>query len=152
VGRPGKEAQVERKRLGRDGPERLGKIDVLAGLSIGQRRMLAGMADEATAAAGEELMRQGESGFEVLMIEDGSADVLQDGRLINTVGPGDLCGELAVLGDGSPRTASVVATSDVRAIVLTAHFMRELRQRMPDVGAQIDAEAAAHLERDAQAG
>jgi CRP-like cAMP-binding protein len=137
--------------LGRDGAERLAKIDVLAGLSLGQRRMLAGMADEATASAGEELMRQGESGYDVLMLEEGSADVLQDGRLINTVGPGDLCGELAVLGDGAPRSASIVARTDVRAIALTAHFMRELRGRMPDIGEQIDQAAAEHRARDAGA-
>jgi CRP-like cAMP-binding protein len=139
---------VDRRRLGRDGPERLGRIGVLSELSIGQRRMLASMADEASAAAGEMLMRQGEPGYEVLMLEQGTADVIQDGTRINEMGPGDMIGELAVLGDGVARTASVVATTDVRAIVLTAHFMRELRERLPDVGAEIDRAAAERRERD----
>jgi CRP-like cAMP-binding protein len=141
---------VERRRLARDGAERLARIEVLSALSLGQRRMLANAADEASAVAGEELMRQGEPGYEVLMLEEGSADVLQDGRVINTLGPGDLLGELAVLGDGAARSASVVARSDVRAIVLTAHFMRELRARLPDVGEQIDRAAQERRESDAR--
>jgi CRP-like cAMP-binding protein len=139
---------VQRKQLGRDGAERLGRIGVLSELSIGQRRMLASMADETVAAAGETLMQQGDPGYEVLMLEEGQADVVKDGRRINEMGPGDLIGELAVLGDGAVRTATVVATTEVRAIVLTAHFMRELRARMPDVGERIDREAAARRERD----
>jgi CRP-like cAMP-binding protein len=143
---------MERRRLGRDGAERLGRIELLSDLSLGQRRMLAGMADEAVAASGETLMRQGEPGYEALMLEEGNADVMRDERVINVMGPGDLFGELAVLGDGVARTASVVASSDVRAIVLTAHFLRELHDRMPEVGAKIDRAAAEHRERDLRAG
>jgi CRP-like cAMP-binding protein len=139
---------VERRRLGRDGAERLGMIEMLSDLSLGQRRMLANMADEAVATTGETLMRQGEPGYEALMLEQGSADVVRDGQVINTIGPGELFGELAVLDDGVARSASVIATSDLRAIVLTAHFVRELRERMPDVGERIDRAAAERRERD----
>jgi CRP-like cAMP-binding protein len=139
---------MQRRQMRRDGAERLGKIDVLSHLSMGQRRMLSDMTDEATAESGETLMAQGEPGYEVLLLEEGTAEVVQDGRVINTIGPGEMFGELAVLGDGVPRTASVVATSDVRAVVLTAHFMHELRTRMPDVGEQIDRAAAEHRARD----
>jgi CRP-like cAMP-binding protein len=61
-------------------------------------------------------------------------------------------GELAVLADGTPRTASVIARGDVRAIVLTARFMREMHERMPAAGAAIDRVATERRERDAQAG
>jgi len=134
--------------MGRDGAERLGQIEILGELSIGQRRMLAGLADEATAATGETLMAQGEPGYEVLLLEEGRAEVVQDGARINELGPGEMFGELAVLGDGVARTASVVAVTDVRAVVLTAHFMRELRTRLPEVGEQIDRAAAERRERD----
>lgn len=139
---------MQRRQMGRDGAERLGRIEVFSDLSIGQRRMLADMTDEAIAEAGETLMHEGEPGYEALLLEQGSADVVQDGRVINTIGHGEIFGELAVLDDGVARTASVIATSDLRAIVLTAHFMRELRGRMPDVGEQIDRAAAEHRARD----
>jgi len=140
---------VQRKRVGADGAERLGKITVLQDLPLGQRRELARLVDEITAPAGTTIMSQGEPGYEVVMLEQGTADVIKDGERINVIGPGDLIGELAVISDGVPRTASVVATSDVSAIILTGHFMREMHRLMPSVGEQIDILAAARLERDA---
>jgi CRP-like cAMP-binding protein len=143
---------VERRRMGRDAAERLAKIDALGGVSLGQRRVLAELADEITAAPGETLMAQGELGHEFVMLEDGHAEVVMDGERINAVGPGDVIGELSVLSDGTPRSASVIATSEVRGIVLTARFMREMHDRMPAAGAAIDSIAAARKERDRQAG
>ncbi len=143
---------MQRRTIGRDGAERLERIPLFAELSIGQRRMLARVIDELSATAGETLMQEGEPGYEVLILEEGTADVLQDGSRINQMGPGDFFGELAVLELGAPRSASVVASAPVRAIVLTAHFMRDVRERMPDVGAHIDREAAARRQRDERAG
>jgi CRP/FNR family cyclic AMP-dependent transcriptional regulator len=140
---------MQRSTIGSDGASRLEKVDLFAELSTGQRRMLARIMDEVTASAGEAIMSEGQLGYEALVIEEGTADVLQDGALINTMGPGDMFGELAVLGDGTPRTASVVASSPLRAIVLTAHFMREVHDRMPTVGEHIERIAAQHRERDA---
>jgi CRP/FNR family transcriptional regulator, cyclic AMP receptor protein len=143
---------MERRRLGRDGAERLGLIEALSELSLGQRRQLADLADELTLAPGEEIVHQGDLGHEFVMIEEGDADVVQDGARINVVGPGDIVGELAVLDDGAPRSASVVATTPLRAIVLTARFMREMHDRMPAAGQRIDTIATQRRERDQHAG
>ncbi|HME04147.1 MAG TPA: cyclic nucleotide-binding domain-containing protein [Solirubrobacteraceae bacterium] len=142
---------MQRRTIGSDGAQRLEKIPLFAELSPGQRQMLARVIDELTAAAGETLMRQGEPGYEVLILEEGTADVLQDGVRINEMGPGDFFGELAVLEVGAPRSATVVASAPLRAIVLTARFMRDVRERMPDVGEHIDREADARRERDERA-
>jgi CRP-like cAMP-binding protein len=139
---------MQRKTIGSDGASRLEKIALFAGLSMGERRMLARMLDEVTAPAGVAVMRQGDRGYEVLVLEEGTADVLRDGSRINEVGSGDLVGELAVLEDGGARTATVVATSPLRAIVLTARFMRDVRERMPAVGERMDRVAAERTERD----
>jgi len=139
---------MQRKRIGSDGAERLASIDGFRELSLAARRELARIADEVTAGPGEALMTQGERGFEFLMLEQGTAEVIMDGELINVLGPGAFFGELAVLNDGIPRTASVVAATEIRAIGLTAHFLREVRERMPSVGAEIDRVAAARIERD----
>jgi len=137
--------------MGSDGASRLEKIGLFGGLSTGQRAMLARVLDEVTAAAGETLMREGDPGYEVLILEEGTAEVLQAGTCIDEMGPGDFFGELAVLEVGGPRTATVVASSPLRAIVLTAHFMRDVRERMPAVGEQIDRAAAERRQRDEQA-
>ena len=126
----------------------MGGIEALAELSLGQRRMLADLADEATAAPGEVIVEQGAPGYEFIMIEHGTAEVVQDGERINTMGPGDSFGELAVLSDGAPRTATVIATSELQAIVFTAQSMRQMHDRMPDVGERIDRVAAERRERD----
>ena len=139
---------MQRKRIGRDGAERLATIAGFGELSLAARRELARIADEVTADPGETLMTQGEPGFEFLMLEEGTAEVIMDGERINVLGPGDFFGELAVLNDGIPRTASVVASTQIRAIGLTAHFLREVRERMPSVGAEIDRVAAERIERD----
>jgi CRP-like cAMP-binding protein len=141
---------VERKQLGSDGPERLAAIGVLGDLSTGRRRELARLADELTAAPGEILMHEGEPGYEFMMLEQGSASVLQGERQINSMGPGDCFGELAVLADGVPRSASVIASTDVRAIVLTARFMRQFHDLVPAVGERIDEVADERRERDAR--
>jgi CRP-like cAMP-binding protein len=142
-------APMRRTRLGRDGAERLGQIDILRDVPIGSRRQLVDLADELAAEAGEVVMREGDPGYEFVMLEQGTADVTRAGARINTLGPGDCFGELAVLADGQPRSATVVATSELSGIVLTAHFMRELRKRMPSVGERIDRVAAERLANDA---
>ena len=70
-------------------------------------------------------MQEGSSGYEFIVIEQGTAEVTRQGRPINHLAEGAFFGELAVLGDGTPRTASVTATSPVRGLAFTAHFMRE---------------------------
>ena len=140
---------MQRRRLGRDGAERLGRIEILADLPVARRRELARLADEASARAGETLVLQGDPGYEFMMLEEGHADVVKDGERINVMGSGDCFGELAALSDGRPRSASVIATSDVRAIVLTAHFMREMRSHVPAAGERVDRLAAERIEQDA---
>ncbi len=143
-----------RRSLTGDGAETLGRMPLFADLSPAERRMLARLVDELTAQAGETVMSQGEPGYEVLVIEEGGADVVQDGVRINTMRAGDFFGELAVLDEtqrGGLRSASVIATSELRAIVLTAHFLHEVRERMPLIRERIDQVAAQRIEHDANA-
>jgi CRP-like cAMP-binding protein len=48
-----------------------------------------------------------------------------------------------VLSAGGQRNATIRASSPVTLLTLTAHYMREVRSRMPRMGEQIDAAAAA---------
>jgi cAMP-dependent protein kinase regulator len=122
---------------------RLQQVRPFAGLSPAERKMLARVVDEFSAEAGTTLVSQGDYGYEFMVIEEGTVEVIRDGRPVDTMGPGDFFGELAVLAAGGERNASVVATSPVRIITLTAHDMRNVRERMPQVGEQIDRVIAA---------
>ena len=140
---------MQRHSLGADGPERLAALALFAGTTLAERRMLARLVDEIVCEQDETIMHEGSSEYEFMVIEQGTADVTRSGRTINRLGPGEFFGELAVLGDGTPRTATVTTTSPVRGLVFTAHFMREARERLPVVGERIDAAAAEHLQADA---
>jgi serine/threonine protein kinase len=84
---------------------------------------------------GEYVVREGEPGdsayiivsgkCEVLKVIDGSASVMQK------LGPGQVFGEMAVLTEG-PRTATVLATEDTTALVVTRQeFDQELASMKP---------------------
>jgi CRP/FNR family transcriptional regulator, cyclic AMP receptor protein len=143
---------VHRRSLGSDGADRLGGLELFADTTVGERRMLARLVDEIVCEPGETIMQEGASEYEFIVLEQGSAEVTRQGRPINQLAAGAFFGELAVLEDGAPRSASVTATSPVRGLVLTAHFMRETRERFPAIGERIDAAAKEHLQADAGRG
>ena len=61
---------------------------------------------------GEWIIRQGEGGDRYYIIDDGIVDVVIDGTVVRTQGPGDGFGEIALIRD-VPRTASIRATTQV---------------------------------------
>jgi len=142
---------VQRRSVGRDGTDRLGAIPLFSGLSRGQLSMLARLLDELVADAGEVLMAEGQPGFELMMLESGTAEVRRNGVVVNAMQPGDFFGEMAVLEDGAPRSASVIAQTPVRGLLFTARFVRTIHDRLPEVGERMERAAGAHRERDARA-
>ena len=78
---------------------------------------LAVQVDHAHVPAGQEVFHQGDHGDRFYVIADGDADVIDDGTLIATIGPGDGFGEIALLRD-TPRTATVRARTPLRLYTL----------------------------------
>jgi hypothetical protein len=74
--------------------------------------------------AGEQLIEQGEEGSQLFLILDGLVDVEVDGEEVAELGPGTLLGEMALL-EGGTRTASVWATTPVRAVVVPPDAVEE---------------------------
>ena len=140
---------MRRTSVGPDGADRLGALPLFEGLSRGQLQMLVRVTDQVVAAAGDTIMDQGDAGYEFMVLEQGSAEVRQDGQRVRVMEAGEFFGELAALSDGAPRTATVIALSDVRAFVFTAHFLHELHDRVPELGARIDRVARERFQRDA---
>ena len=70
--------------------------------------------------AGRAVFHQGDPGDRFYVIETGAADVVGDGRLVTTLGPGDGFGEIALL-RRVPRTATVRAVTDLQLHALTCN-------------------------------
>src|SRR5215217_1983410 len=68
-------------------------------------------------AAGQEIFHQGDAGDRFYVIDRGEADVIGDGRLMTTIGPGDGFGEIFLL-RGITRTSTVCARTALRLYTL----------------------------------
>ncbi len=105
---------------------------------------IAHLADEIDLAEGKEMTRQGSRGREFFVLLEGEADVTKDGRRINQLSSGDFFGEIALVSD-SPRTATVTATTPVRALVITDRSFRRLLKDQPEIQSKVVAALAARL-------
>jgi CRP-like cAMP-binding protein len=106
-------------------PNRLTAIPLFSDLSPDEARRLAAFATETSAAEGQILMKQGDYSTELIAIEEGTADVIQDGKKVASLKQGDLMGEMGLL-EREPRNADVIATSPMRLLKLTHWEIRRM--------------------------
>lgn len=116
-----------------------------------ERRTIARHAEIAELPAGTDLVIEGEAGDALFIILEGEASVLRSDAadVVARVGPGAYFGELALL-DGSPRSATVRADTDVKVAVLGIRMFRTLLREVPDLAEQLLVGLAGQL-RAAQA-
>lgn len=105
---------------------------------------LATTVDEIDLPEGRTLTREGLTGKEFVVLAEGIADVETDGKLVNTLGPGDFFGEISLVA-GIPRTATVTTRSPARLVVFTAPAFRALLARAPRIRRRVVAAAALRL-------
>jgi CRP/FNR family cyclic AMP-dependent transcriptional regulator len=105
------------------------------------------IADEIDLPEGRVLTREGENGREFFVLIEGTADVRRKGRKINAMNPGDFFGEIALVSN-RPRTATVTATSPVRALVVTDRAFRKLMRDLPSIRLKVLEAVADRLPAD----
>jgi len=108
-------------------PNRLTAIPIFSHLSDEEAHRLSAFATEQSVAEGQILMKQGDYSVELIAIEEGSADVIKDGKKIASLGKGDLIGEMGLF-ERRPRNADVIATSPMRVIKLTHWEIRRMSE------------------------
>lgn len=119
-----------------------GKIELLRNVPLFSRcnkkqlAAIAALADLIELPAGTQLITEGALGREFMVMVEGTGEVRRKRRTIDTIGPGDFIGEMALL-TGGPRNATVVTTSDSSLLVVTARQFWTLLEQAPDMQANV---------------
>jgi CRP/FNR family transcriptional regulator, cyclic AMP receptor protein len=108
---------------------------------------VAAVADEIDLREGRELTRQGAPGREFFVLIEGEAEVRRNGRKVRTLGDGDFFGEIALV-TKRPRTATVVARTPVRVLVVTDRSFRRMIEESPSMQTKVLQALAERLSGD----
>ena len=112
--------------------ERLEEVPLFRACTRRQLRAIARIAEIFDAPAGTVVIRAGEPGEEFFLIVDGTARVHVSARKRLRLQPGDFFGEMSLL-DGEPRSASVVAETSLRLLVIARKNFAALFDKAPDL-------------------
>jgi CRP-like cAMP-binding protein len=124
--------------------ELIKKVPLFSSCSKHELEEIAHIADEIDLSEGKEMTKEGSRGREFFVLLEGEADVTKNGQSINKLGAGEFFGEIALVSD-SPRTATVTATSPVRALVITDRSFRRLMDDSPEIQRKVLVELAERL-------
>jgi CPA1 family monovalent cation:H+ antiporter len=118
--------------------ERLRAQPLFAGLDEEALVRLAAETTELDAPAGQVLIEYQAPGSGLFILEDGQAVVdAPDGRF--KLGPGDVFGERALLGENIPRAARVRAETDVRCLAIARPAIDRLLEDEPRIDERLRA-------------
>ena len=129
--------------------DRLRAVPGLAGTSDKELARLVPYVDDAELPAGFVLMEEGKPGREAFVIIEGEAEVTVHGSVVARLGTGEVIGEMSLL-DHSPRSATVVAATPLKVLVLDPVGFRSIL-RTPSVATGLATGLAKRL-RDVEGG
>jgi len=111
--------------------DHLKTIPLFSSLSEKALNTVAVFATETSVSPGKLLVHEGDYSYDLIVIESGTADVIKGGKVIASLGPGDVFGEMGVLA-GAKRMADVVATSSMRLITLSNWDLKRISAEIGD--------------------
>jgi CRP/FNR family transcriptional regulator, cyclic AMP receptor protein len=110
---------------------RLKSIPLFAEVGDEELSQIAPFANEVSVEEGKVLLREGDFSYELMAIEEGSAEVTRGGEHVADLGPGDFFGEMGLL-ERTLRNATVTATSPMRLITLTGWDLKRVERAAPE--------------------
>src|SRR5262249_4281176 len=118
-------------------PVKQAEYELFKGLSSEEIKVLAGRLTRQSFSAGEAIIRTGEEASELYFLAMGTVRVIvptEDGntKRLATFSPGMAFGEMAIL-DGAPRSAMIVADSNVECDLLTVDDFENLSVTNPGI-------------------
>lgn len=114
----------------------LAAVPTFAGCSRKEIQRVARYTLEERHPGGTVLIEEGTEGDRFFVVVEGQVEVLQGGQVVNTLGPGQFFGEVALLGHAT-RNATIRAATSVRLLVLPARSFRSLIGRYPAIFDQV---------------
>lgn len=116
--------------------DKLGALPLFSSCTKRELTRIARAGDEVLVREGKRLVDQGDMGREAFIILSGTATVKRNGRKIASLGPGDPVGELSLL-DHGPRTAAVIADTDLTVFVLPARGFKAVLDDTPSMARKL---------------
>jgi CRP-like cAMP-binding protein len=131
--------------------DHLAEVPLFSACSKKDLQRIARASDEIDVQAGRVLVEQGRPGHEFFLIIDGQASVRRNDRKIASLGEGQYFGELSLL-DRGPRSASVIADTDMTVLVLGQREFSGVLDDVPELAHKLLASMARRLrEADSKA-
>jgi len=96
--------------------------------------------------AGEYVFKAGDQGETMYIVTEGEVDIMEGSTVLDTVGPGSIVGELALI-DDEPRSASVRAKTDCRLVPVDRRRFQFMVQETPFFGLAVMKVLADRLRR-----
>ena len=112
---------------------RITAFPVFADLPVTELDEVAAAVKEVEAESGANVITLDDYGTAIYFIEEGTAEALGDaGEVIQSLGPGDTFGEIALVLTGQ-RTATVVARTPLRLLSLSGQDFDRIRADVPEL-------------------
>jgi CRP-like cAMP-binding protein len=109
---------------------------LFTGLTDTELARVAEVIEEKRVVQGAVLARQGEFAYDLVVVAEGTAEVLIGGEVVRTLQAGDTFGEIGVI-DRERRTADVMATSRMRLLTMRVWHFNALAEEFPEFGARV---------------
>jgi CRP/FNR family cyclic AMP-dependent transcriptional regulator len=103
-------------------------------------------ADVIEVGSGHSLFQEGEPGDTMFVVIEGAVEVSREGQVIETIGAGEIIGELALV-DTGPRSASATTVTPSRLVRVGKQEFTFLVQEHPTFALQVMAVMAERLRR-----
>ena len=131
--------------------DHLAQVPLFSTCSRKDLQKLGKASDEIAVKEGKVLVEEGKPGHEFFLIEDGTAEVRRKNRKVATLGRGQFFGELSLL-DRGPRSATVIADTDMTLVVLGQREFLGVIDEVPAMAHKLLAALAGRLrEADSRA-